>query len=620
MCGIAGIHNLDDSAVSSDLLKKMTDIQRHRGPDDEGHYINHNIGLGHRRLSIIDLSPAGHQPMCNEDSTIWITYNGEVYNYLELTLELKAKGYVFKSSTDTEVIIHAYEEYGEDCLQKFNGMFAFAIWDENKKTLFCARDRFGIKPFYYFFDGKRFHFASEIKAIIEDRTIERKPNDKIIYDYLADGLLDHSEDTFFEGIRRLMPAHYLVIENSEVKIQRYWDIDPTKVQEEGDDEKCARKFYTLFRDSVKLQLRSDVPVGTCLSGGLDSSSIVCVANDLLKEMTNEPQQKTFSSCFENKKYDEREFIESVLEKTGAEANYTFPKGEELFDMIQDVIWYQEEPFRSTSIFAQWHVMKLAKERGVKVLLDGQGADEILAGYHYYFYSFFADLVKTFRLKKLFKEIKLYSNYHSYSLLSTLKMVIFYLAPNFLRQRIISLRRKPAWLKCEFVRTDDKKELYILKYKSHLHKHLYQVLTMNLPSLLHYEDRNSMAFSIESRVPFLDHRLVEFMFSLSINQKINNGITKIILRNAMQGILPEKVRNRMDKMGFVTPEDIWFRKDSKEKIFEIINSESFKGRRYFNVPEIKKEFEEHCLGEKNISFAIWRWINLELWLRSFIDSV
>ncbi len=618
MCAIAGIYNFDNSPVPEDLLHKMINILRHRGPDDEGYYITHGIGLGHRRLSIIDLSPAGHQPMCNEDGNIWITYNGEVYNYIELAQELKARGHVFKSVTDTEVIIHAYEEYGEECLQKFNGMFAFAIWDDKKKKLFCARDRFGVKPFYYYSGGRSFHFASEIKAIITDSTIERKPNDRIIYDYLAYGLLDHTEDTFFEGIKSLLPAHYLVIENSEIKIRRYWDLDPTKVKNKVDDEECASKFYELFRDSVRLRLRSDVPVGTCLSGGLDSSSIVCVANDLLKECRAELKQRTFSSCFDHKKYDERVFIESVLKKTGAEMNYTFPKGEDLFDLTQDIIWYQEEPFVSTSIFAQWHVMNLAKERGVKVLLDGQGADELLAGYHFYYYSFFADLIKTLSFTNIIKEIIFYSNHHSYSKLNALGIAVFYLSPNSLKNKIKHIIGKKSWLKSEFIRANNKNERAISKYKSHLNNHLYQVLAMGLPSLLHYEDRNSMAFSIESRVPFLDYRLVEFMFSLPNNQKINNGITKVVLRNAMKGILPEKVRNRMDKMGFVTPEDIWFRTCAKHEIIEIIGSDRFSKRKYFNVPEIKKEFEAHCKGKKNISSTIWRWINLELWFRKFID--
>lgn len=659
MCGITGIYNLNNEPVNVETLEKMTTVLKHRGPDDEGYLFANtkegvheiaggedtpedvlssenvyapkqkidsvdfttsrfNLGFGHRRLSIIDLSPAGHQPMCNEDGSVWLICNGEVYNYLELIPDLKSKGHIFKSHTDTEVIIHAYEEYGVDCVHKFNGMFAFAIWDNNKKRLFCARDRFGIKPFYYYLDDKKFQFASELKAIIADPTIKRKPNDEIVYDYLAYGSLDHTENTFFEDINQLQPAHYLIIENSKQKIKRYWDLEPSKVQKGVDDQKCTKKFYELFEDSIKLRLRSDVPVGTCLSGGLDSSSIVCVANKHLKDKS---KQKTFSSCFENKKYDERKYIQYVIDKTGAETNFTFPSGEELFELIKEVIWHQDEPFGSTSIFAQWHVMKLAKERDVRVLLDGQGADELLAGYHGYYISFFADLIKTFQFKKVLDEINYYSKYHSYSKLYAIAMAIIYLAPPLFKFKIkvkYITKIKKGWLNTEFVRANNKSEIHAQKYKSYLHDHLYQVLTSGLPALLHYEDRNSMAFSIEARVPFLDYRLVEFVFSLPNNQKINKGVTKIILRNAMKGVLPEEVIKRMDKMGFVTPEDIWFRTVAKDKVLEIINSDSFKKRKYFKIDKIKEEFDAYCKGEKNISSTIWRWINLELWLRRFID--
>lgn len=275
MCGIAGIYNLNNEPVSQNTLKRMCDVIKHRGPDDEGQWIDRNIGFGHRRLSIIDLSSAGHQPMSNEDKTIWLTYNGEIYNYIELRPELEARGHHFKSHTDTEVIIHAYEEYGEECLNKFNEMFAFAIWDSRQNKLFCARDRFGIKPFYYYFDFRRFLFASEIKSIIEDKTIEKRPNNWIICDYLVYAYLDHTEETFFDGIKQLLPAHYLVIKDGRLSIKRYWDLNPEEKYEPSDDVKYAQRFYELFEDSIRLKLRSDVPVGTCLSGGLDSSSIVC---------------------------------------------------------------------------------------------------------------------------------------------------------------------------------------------------------------------------------------------------------------------------------------------------------------------------------------------------------
>jgi len=626
MCGIAGIYNLNNESVSQDTLKRMGDIIRHRGPDDEGLWIDRNIGFGHRRLSIIDLSPAGHQPMSNEDKTIWITYNGEVYNYIELRPELEAKGHRFISHTDTEVILHAYEEYGEECLNKFNGMFAFCLWDSRQNKLFCARDRFGIKPFYYYFDAKMFAFASEIKALLENKGIEKRPNNQIICDYLVYGYLDHTEETFFARIKQLPPAHYLVIKDGKLSRKRYWDLNPDEKYESSNDLKYAQRFYELFEDSIRLRLRSDVPVGTCLSGGLDSSSIVCVVNNLLWGQTLNiqgltPMQKTFSSCFEDKTYDEREFIQEVINKTKVEANFTFPDGKKLFDIIPEVIWHQDEPFGSTSIFAQWHVMQLARAKGVIVLLDGQGADELLAGYHGYYDFYFTDLIKTFQFKRLIQELDLYSKYHSYSKLSTLVRLIRPFLPYSLSSYLKSILKTKisSWVDPDFVKTYQRKIVSVQKYKGCLDDHLYQFFTnSSLPALLHYEDRNSMAFSVEARVPFLDYRLVEFIFSLPSSQKIRDGITKIVLRNAMKGILPEKVRMRMDKMGFVTPADVWFRTVAKEKILEIFNSDSFRNRGYFNVREIKKEFDTHCRGEKDMHFTIWRWINLELWLQRFFD--
>ncbi|MFH1562469.1 MAG: asparagine synthase (glutamine-hydrolyzing) [Nitrospirota bacterium] len=623
MCGIAGIYNLNNEPVSQDTLKRMCDVIRHRGPDDEGQWLDGNIGFGHRRLSIIDLSTAGHQPMSNEDGTIWITYNGEVYNYVELRPELEAKGHRFISHTDTEVIIHAYEEYGEECLSKFNGMFAFALWDSRQNKLFCARDRFGIKPFYYYYDSQRFVFASEIKSLLEDEGIEKRPNNQIICDYLIYAYIDHTEDTFFEGIKQLPPAHYLVIKDGKVSIKRYWDINPDeKLQSNSiDDTKCAQRFYELFEDSIRLRLRSDVPVGTCLSGGLDSSSIVCVVNKLLSRNLQNPQQKSFSSCFEDKTYDEREFIQEVVNKTRVDANFTFPDGNKLFDIIPDVIWHQDEPFGSTSIFAQWHVMKLAKEKGVTVLLDGQGADELLAGYHPYYHYYFSDLIRTLQFKKLIEELNLYFKYHSYPKLDTLLKLIQPLLSYGLRNSLKSILKMKMsnWVNTDFAKIYQRRIVPGQKYKGCLEDRLYQDITnSSLPALLRYEDRNSMAHSVEARVPFLDYRLVEFVFSLPSSQKIRDGITKILLRNATKGILPEKVRMRMDKMGFVTPGDVWFRTVAKDKILEIFNSDSFKSRGYFNIDEIKREFDAHCRGEKNLHFTVWRWINLELWLQRFFD--
>ncbi len=620
MCGIAGIYNFNYKPASLELLEKMTEIQKHRGPDDEGHYTNDEIGLGHRRLSIIDLSFDGHQPMCNEDETIWIVFNGEIYNYIDLTSDLKSKGHTFKSKTDTEVIIHAYEEYGIDCLHRFNGMFAFAIWDDRKKRLFCARDRMGIKPFYYYSDDEKFHFASEIKAIIADESIRRKPNDQIIYEYLRHGKLDHTENTFFDGIKQLMPAHYIIIENSNAKIHKYWDLDVSNFSKDADDQESAEQFLELFKDSVKKRLRSDVPLGTCLSGGLDSSSIVCLLNDLLPDKL---KQKTFSSCFEDEKYDERRFIKYVLEKTDTESNFVFPRGDDLFDEILDLIWHQEEPFGGTSIYAQWNVMRLSKEHGVKVLLDGQGADELLAGYHFYFGSYYADLLKNLQILTLMGEMKYFAHLYSYSELSKIiKIMMRFIIPGSISTPLRSLLYTPKWLDRDFVKSHSKTITHPHSkpmYKKQLDEELYQRLTStSLPALLRYEDKNSMAFSIESRVPFLDYRLIEFISSLPSSQKIKNGVTKVVLRNAMKGVLPEEVRTRMDKMGFVTPENIWLRTTLRDEIDGILDSESFKNRKYFNMGELRREYEAYCNGEKNTGSIVWRWVNLELWFRVFID--
>lgn len=645
MCGIAGYLSISKNRVASRQFKVAVETLFHRGPDDFGYAlfdaakelslftdeperenIHSDLILGHRRLSIIDLSPAGRQPMTDESGRFWIVYNGEVYNYIELKEELKSRGYAFRTNSDTEVILKAYEEWGTECLNRFNGMFAFALWDVKKKTLFCARDRVGVKPFYYYHDGKRFIFASEIKGLLK-AGIERKINNQIVYDYLSSGLLDHTEDTFFEGIKQLRPAHYLMISKDGLTLKRWWDIEDRELSGCSDEE-YARRFYELFEDSVRLRLRSDVPVGTCLSGGLDSSTIVCVANsfmfkgDYLKDVVGE-RQRTFSSCFEDRKYDERVFIEEVVKKTNVASHYTFPEGEKLFDIIPDVIYHQDEPFGSTSIFAQWHVMKLAKENGIKVLLDGQGADELLAGYHGYFGAYYTELLKGLHILKFLHELFSYKKIYG----KLQPMMFAAMARAVLPDIFISMLRKTSfipkaatctWLDGDFEKKYRRGLPAANRFRSPFKNHLYTLFACtSLPALLRYEDRNSMAHAIEARVPFLDYRLVEYIFSLPSEQKISNGMTKAVLRNATKGILPEKVRMRVDKMGFVTPENVWFRTFLKNRISDIIKSSGFHELGYFNIPEVKKTFTSHCRDEADMGFTIWRWVNLVLWREMFI---
>jgi asparagine synthase (glutamine-hydrolysing) len=649
MCGIAGIYNARTDQSGFKNLEIMTEVLHHRGPDDRGflavrtedgkfleseetaeliHFSEKDrpdLWLGHRRLSIIDLSEAGHQPMSIGNGLLWIVYNGEVYNYREIRKELEGLGHRFRSHTDTEVILHAYDEWGVDCLRRLNGMWAFAIVDLRAKRIFCSRDRAGVKPFYYIYDGRRFCFASEIKALLKIEGLTAEPNDQIVADYLFAGLLDHTRETFFKNIHQLRPGKYLLLEKGRLTIQSYWDVEVNEVRFPNQRD-YEERFRELLEDSIRLRLRSDVPIGSCLSGGLDSTTIVCLANRLLFDGRSiDPllvgeKQKTFSSCFEDSAYDERTFIEFVIQQTGAEKNYVFPQAKKLFEEVNSLIWHQEEPFGSTSIYAQWNVMRRAKERGVTVLLDGQGADELLAGYLPSFYPFLGQMVTKMTFRRLIKEFNTFRKRHQGMPNQFVWGIAASVIPNWVRpslQRYITGRMR--WADEGFRNKYSHHFPKPVKFAEDLNNHLYHIFRfMSLPGLLHYEDRNSMAFSVETRLPFLDYRLVEYIFNLPAEQKLKEGVTKVILRNAMKGTLPEEVRNRMDKMGFGTPEDIWFRTALREGISEIIGSKSFAERGYFDVRKVQQAFEDHCNGRINIGSLIWKWVNLELWLRMFID--
>jgi asparagine synthase (glutamine-hydrolysing) len=623
----------------------MADVLRRRGPDDEGFIaVNSELGkaymligseskvrgiriedfnknadlyLGHRRLSVIDLSSAGHQPMSNEDGSLWIVHNGEIYNYLEIRRELESLGHHFASQTDTEVVIHAYEQWGPECLKHFNGMWAFAILDLRAKKMFCSRDRAGIKPFYYIYDAKRLCFASEIKAFFEVDGFSIEPNEQIIADYLFSGLIDHTPQTFFKNVYQLRPGEYLLIDVDKLSLHTYWDITAKEIRFSRESD-YTQGFYELLQDSIRLRLRSDVPIGTCLSGGLDSSSVVCLANKLMFDgqqidpILVDQKQKTFSSCFEDPTYDERRFIELVIQKTGAEKNYVFPKAEDLFRELAMLIWHQEEPFGSTSIYAQWKVMKRVKEKGVTVLLDGQGGDEILAGYLPSFYFLIKYSLKLWDIKRMVKEIRGLWKTHPLLLNQLIAKMGSFLLPKLKRE--IELAEKS--FRTKYLRSFPKP----VKFEHDLDNYLYCIFRyLRLSALLHYADRNSMAFSLETRLPFLDYRLVEYSFGLPSEQKIENGITKVILRNAMKGTVPEEIRNRTDKMGFVTPEGVWFKTTLRNQIYEIISSRSFAERGYFDVNKVREIFVKHCEGKIDASLAIWRCVNLELWLRTFMDG-
>lgn len=641
MCGIAGIYSTVGKPVDCRVLQAMGQAQAHRGPDGEGYVLldpsgkqkpasvvgrltearvplspRHTVALAHRRLAILDLSALGAQPMTSEDRRDWITYNGELYNYVELRAELRAKGYRFRSTSDTEVLLAAYREWGEDCLGRFNGMFAFALWDGVRGRLFCARDRLGEKPFYYGWDGERFVFASEIKALLLAYR-RPKPNQRAVFEYLDSAMLDHTDGTFFEGIQQLLPAHFLIVQGATLTSARYWAL-PVGTRLEPDSARGgAERLRELLCDSVRIRLRSDVPVGSCLSGGLDSSSIVC----LMRAVGNgQVPLRTFSSCFEDPAYDERQFIAPVVQQTKAEAHYAFPDPKELADTVGRLIWQQDEPFGSTSIFAQWNVMRLASQQGVKVILDGQGADELLAGYQGFYGAYYADLLATGRAVAFLREWCAYRRLHGplsrYALANLVRSFMPEPFVNFIRSRLTG---SATWLNQDFRRQHLRSHDSVAEPRSNVQGLEYRLLTGNgLRALLRYEDRNSMAFGIEARLPFLDHRLVEFLYGLGAHLKIRDGWTKAVLRDAMDGLLPEAVRWRSDKMGFVTPEDHWFRSELRDSGRAILSDDRARLRGYLNVEAALQAFDDHVAGRVNIGNAIWRWINVELWSRCFVD--
>lgn len=602
MCGIAGQYCFDGGVPERELLVRMSGQLIHRGPDGEGLEVRGPMGMVHRRLAIIDLSDEGLQPMTNEDKTLWLLYNGEIYNYVELREELVGKGHRFHSQSDTEVILHAYEEWGTGCLQRFNGMWAFALWDERAQQLFCARDRFGIKPFYYTEINGSFLFASEIKALVEHPDAGKKPDDEILGTYLAWGVQDHSARTMFEGIHQLRPAHALIVTKDGPHTPcQYWNVSVNgAVHSDVPGGQESGRFLQLLKDATRIHLRSDVAVGTCLSGGIDSSTLSVLINNLIRDeapASVSDRQKTFSVVFTDKRFDESRYIDEIVNATGVDSHRTEPVPEQLWEDIDRLVWVQDEPFGSLSIYAQYCVMRLA-QKNVKVVLDGQGADELLAGYLAYQASYIRGLVHSFHAVKAIREIAGSLRIHRGFFSSALGQLFTRRS----RRNLLTMTVPP-----------------VDRYAGSLAEVLRRELcSTNLPALLHYEDRNAMAFSLESRVPYLDVRLVEYVASLPLDQKIRNGVTKIALRNAVKGIIPECIRCRMDKMGFVTPEEIWMRETLRPFVLAVLSDDRFRARPYWNADAVMRDYQAFLDGKSLYSPEVWRIVCTELWLRKFFD--
>lgn len=591
----------------------MVAVQHHRGPDDQGTYIDRSgtVGLGHNRLSIIDLSPAGHQPMPNHDNTLWIIFNGEVYNYLELQAELGA--YPYRSQSDTEVILAAYERWGEACVEHFIGMFSFALWDAPRQRLFCARDRLGIKPFHYAWHNGWFLFASEIKAILAAGHPAR-PDWNTWAVYLTHGTYDHSASTFFEDIHVLPPGHTLTLEKGQVTLRSYWDL-PLRASEPLDmsDDQAAEHLREVFTDAVRLRLRSDVPLGVNLSGGLDSASLM-VTMDRLMQDAGEIQ--TFTASFADSQYDEQEFASQVSSRTRWARHIQRLDQADAWDIIQHALWHQEAPFGGIATLIYHHLHRLARERGVTVLLEGQGVDEMLAGYNYFRPLFYQDLLEQGQWTRLRHESKAAATYGLLGLDSVRR----------LREGTASgmYQDGTSFLSPDCVCPDVRAMAgpvpeFPQPFRDHLANGLYRDLRYTkLPRVLRMNDRLSMAFSRELREPYLDHRVVEFLFRLPGTQKIRQGQSKYLLRHAMRDRLPDSVR-QTGKRAVVTPQREWLRTHLRPQVEEIIHSRSFAERGVFDTPEVRRTYERFCAGEGQNAFFVWQWVNTELWFRRFIDE-
>ena len=619
MCGICGVVALG-RPPEVETVERMASALDHRGPDGDGSFYEEGVALGFRRLAIIDLSPAGMQPFASEDGRLRLVHNGEIYNYRELRRELEPRGHRFRTATDTEVLLAAYREWGERCVDRFNGMWAFAIWDGERGTLFCSRDRFGIKPFYYRWDGERFAFASEPKAFRADASPLR-PNPSVIRDYVEQGYLDHTEETFFEGVRRLPPAHSLTLDAGGLRIRRYWTLEPREPPS-GDAAEAVRET---FLDAVRIHLRSDVPVGTCLSGGLDSSAIACAVDHLLRTEAESAKpvgerQKTFTAYFPDPEVDERPYAEVVVERTRAEPHWvTFEDGD-LAESLPAIVETQDEPFGSSSMVAQWYVMRAARGAGLTVMLDGQGGDELFAGYHGYFPPYFADLLVRGRVGALGRELAAYRTLYGAGVPKLAEMVARPFVPERVRWAARGRARGGTSLLASDLRgLPATPSGNGVPFRDRLRRQLHLILSKRgLPELLRYEDRNSMAHSLEARVPFLDYRLVELLFSLPGEQLIDRGRTKAVLRRALADLLPEQVASRTDKLGFVTPERRWLRGALGGLAADVFASQSFRERGWVDAAAAQRRLERHRRGELEAGFELWRALNLELWARTFID--
>ena len=620
MCGIAAIVRFDGQAAEAAVIERMTASLVHRGPDEGRVVVSGSVGLGFRRLSILDLSPAARQPMASEDGGVVLIFNGEIFNYLELREELTSRGHRFRSAGDTEVLLRAYQEWGAECLPRLNGMWAFLIHDRRRRVLFGARDRFGVKPLYRYRRGPQLLLASEIKAIRASGVYTVGIDWERAANFLHHGRLDDGSGSFYEGITQVPAGTAFEVDaEGQTSEWRYWSLDDLPVREIGDP---VGAFRELFEDSVRLQMRSDVPVGVSLSGGLDSSSIACAAARLTRHGDAAARNPLIAFSYMTPEYDEVSYIDEIVKDTGAHLHRLETTPCLLWERLPEVLRQQDEPVHSLTAVVGYELMRLTASHGVRVVLNGQGADETIGGYFSYFMDYWRELLWEGRPGKVWDEIQDYSTTHRGSASKLLLRVVENMSRRQLSRvpayrqlagswRHHRLQRDP-WFVPELAnQTSPGHPTGALGLNNAL-KH--SVATSPLPLYLRVEDRNSMAHSVEARLPFLDYRLVSLLFNLGSEWKVRGGENKFLLREAMRHRIPESVRVRKDKMGFPTPARKWVGGDLYGPIRELLESREARERGVYNTRAVLQDLEAHRRGEIDVSDRLFGVAQFELWTR------
>ena len=616
MCGLVALKALGQAQTDRAQLERMVDTIRHRGPDDSGVHLTGPFGLGFRRLSILDLSPAGHQPMVDAATGVAMVFNGEIYNYLELKKELEGLGHRFHSTGDSEVLLRAYLQWGRDCVKRFNGMWAFVIVDAARGLMFGSRDRFGIKPLFRCATGSAIAFASEIKALLAGGLLPPKPNHRVVANFLVDNRLDTSEETFFEGIHSVPAAHCFEVDaQGRYRQWRYWSIE----LERSGPADPAQAFAELFEDSARLHMRSDVPVAVHLSGGLDSTAIACALARLRRQEAAQGPLAAF--CYMDPRFDERRYIDATLAQTGAQMVPLQATPLELWQSLPQVLQAHDEPFHSFTALVSYQLMRTTAEHGIKVVLNGQGADETLAGYGNYFRGYWCSLASRGSLLTLLAEMRAWSSANRRPLMpqmvDVLRRIVASRLNGLAAHRARSVRRWQArvlgidWLNTGVAAAATPEEPPPFGLMKMLES---SVLRDPLPIYLRVEDRNASAHSIESRVPFLDHRLVELAFSMAPEWHLRGSLNKFVLREAMRGRIPEVVRSRVDKMGFPTAASTWMRGELYEPMREVLTDPEFQRTDLLRPRRLLAMLDEHRAGQADHGEPLFGAVQWFLWQR------